>query len=361
MKNLTKALIVTGMLTALSCTESYIDDIVAVAPGPDTAAPQIVVNFPLEGTLIRVVEDVTPITINFEVTDDIEIDEITVSLNGNNLATFREFLDFRRFVRTFNYPNLGNGTHRLIVSAKDKAGKTSTQTVNFEKVEPYRPIYDGEIFYLPFDGDFTELVSITNANVVGNPGFADGISGRAFAGASNAYLTFPTAGLLNQEFSASFWYRVNASPDRAGILVIGPPDPNNPATPNNRSRGFRFFREAAGPNQRLILNVGNGNADNWFVGGPSSDLNPSLSEWVHMAFSISNNQVTVYVNGEIASQGGFPGIDWTGCDVISIGSGAPRFMEWGHLSDRSLFDELRLFNKALSQQEVRTILSNERP
>jgi hypothetical protein len=52
-------------------------------------------------------------------------------------------------------------------------------------------------------------------------------------------------------------------------------------------------------------------------------------------------------------------VDWTGCDVLSIASGAPRFMEWGHLSDQSLFDELRLFNKALSQAEVQAVMDGD--
>lgn len=343
------------------CTDSYIDDIVAVDPGPDNAAPEVLINFPIEGTLIRVVEDETAIDINFEVRDDIEIDVITISLNGNQLESFNDFIDYRRAVKTFTYPSLGNGEHTLSITATDKSGKSTVETVRFEKVEPYRPVYEGEVFYLPFDGDYTELVNIRNANVSGSPSFVEGISGRAYAGAANAYLTFPTTGLLGQEFSAVFWYKVNASPDRAGLLVIGPPDPNNPTNQNNRSKGFRFFREAAGPNQRFKLNVGNGGADNWFDGGAAADLNPADGEWAHMAFTISGSQVTVYINGEVVSQGGFPGIDWAGCDVLSIGSGAPRFTEWGHLSDQSYFDELRIFNRSLNQNEIRAIIDAEKP
>ncbi|HKZ37938.1 MAG TPA: hypothetical protein VJ184_09820, partial [Chryseolinea sp.] len=64
----------------------------------------------------------------------------------------------------------------------------------------------------------------------------------------------------------------------------------------------------------------------------------------------------VYINGEIVSQGSFNGVDWAGCDVLSIASGAPRFMEWNHLSDLSLYDELRLFNRALTQEEVKATM-----
>jgi len=61
----------------------------------------------------------------------------------------------------------------------------------------------------------------------------------------------------------------------------------------------------------------------------------------------------------VVKQGDFAGIDWTGADILSIMSGAPRFTGWNHLSDESYMDELRLFNKALTQEEVQTIMSDE--
>jgi hypothetical protein len=130
-----------------------------------------------------------------------------------------------------------------------------------------------------------------------------------------------------------------------------------PATPNNRKNGFRFFREGSPTNQTFKLNVGNGTADSWFDGGAAASINPTNTDWVHLAFTISDSNVVVYINGVVVSQGAFTGVDWTGCDVLSIASGAPRFMEWGHLSDLSHYDELRLFNKALTQEEVQAIMN----
>jgi hypothetical protein len=360
MKNI-KLLIIGMLLVSFGCTDSYIDEIVRVEPGPDVTAPEVTITFPLEGTLIRVVEDVTPININFEIVDDIEIESIQVSLDGTQIASFEEFLDFRRFVKTYTYPNLSNGNHVLTITGKDTSGKTTTKTVNFEKVEPYTPVYDGEIFYLPFDGDYTELVTITNPTVNGNPGFGGGVIGLAYSGANNANIAFPTTNLQNPEFSAVFWYKVNGSPDRAGIMVMGPPDTNNPNNMNNRSAGFRLFRENAGGKQRVKLNVGNGTADNWFDGGPAADIDPAAGEWAHVAFTISGSRCAVYINGQVASQGNFSGVSWAGCNILSIASGAPRFTEWGHLSDGSLFDELRIFNKALTQTEIQTIIAAEKP
>lgn len=347
-------------LSIVGCEQSYIDEIQRVDPGQDVEAPVVSFNFPTNGTQIRVVEDITPLVINLEVTDDIEIKEVTLSLNGQEIARFDEFRDFRRAILEFTYEELPNGEHTLEARAVDMSDRVTVQVVNFEKIEPYRPIYDNEIFYAPFDGDFTELVRIQSPTVNGTGlGFVEGKVGRAYRGSSNGFLVYPASNLTNQEFSAVFWYKLNGSPDRAGLLVMGPPDEISPANPNNRSKGFRLFREAAGPNQRFKLNVGNGTSDNWFDGGAAADISPLSNEWSHIAITISQQQCTVYINGEIVSRGTYPGINWENCDIISVGSGAPRFVGWGHNSTQSLIDELRIFDAELSQQQIRAIMQNE--
>jgi hypothetical protein len=217
---------------------------------------------------------------------------------------------------------------------------------------------------MPFDGDNKELFSNADATVTGATGFAgesaDGTD--AFAGAADSYLTLPATALTTAEFSASFWYYVNADPARAGILVISPEDTGNagyPGVQNLRTSGFRFFREGSPTAQIFKLNVGTGDGESWFDGGAAATLDPATAGWVHMAFSISGSSATVYIDGEVVSQGDFPGIDWTGCDLISIGSGAPRFTEWGHLSDLSYIDELRFFEKALTQEEVQNVRNSD--
>jgi hypothetical protein len=227
----------------------------------------------------------------------------------------------------------------------------------------YTPKYDGEIFYMPFEDNLKELVTQSNATKVGTPGFAAGKVGQAYAGAADSYLTFPADGLKGNQISAAFWLKINATPDRAGILVMGPEDTENadyPLKQNNRKSGFRFFREKAGDNQRFKLNAGNGTADTWFDGGVAADVDPTTGNWVHLAYTISATEAVVYINGKVVKQGDFSGINWDGCDVLSIMSGAPRFSGWDHLSDLSLMDELRIFNKALTQAEVKTIMDNEK-
>jgi hypothetical protein len=217
---------------------------------------------------------------------------------------------------------------------------------------------ESAIFKMSFEDNYTDGVSGADATVVGTPGFAGnnaGFDGNAYAGAVDAYLTFPAEGLQSEAFSASFFMKVNATPDRAGVLVMGPVDDANPDAMNNRKNGFRFFRENAGGKQRFKLNVGNGTADSWFDGGSAADVDPTTDEWVHIAFTISNTESVVYIDGQVAKQGVFTGVDWTGCDVLSIMSGAPRFTGWGHQSDASQMDELMLFSKALTADEVQIL------
>ncbi|TXD81980.1 LamG domain-containing protein [Subsaximicrobium wynnwilliamsii] len=556
-----------ALLMFQSCYEG-IDEISAVESGPDAGAPLITIMKPAEGLEIQVPELVTSTAIEFKVVDDIEIDDVTVFLDGNQIGYFDTFVDYRTANEAFVYNNITTGDHVLTVVAKDISGNSTTSTSNFTKSPPYTPIFAGEQFYMPFDGDFTELISITAATEVGNPGFAGsgyagsnayeagtgnhlsfplddltlgnnfsaafwykvnatpnragilvigddaddrfqgfrlfreasgdqqriklnvgtgageswndgglvdpasgdwahvaftisdtetkiyingmevnmagmsapvdwsgcndiiigaggptfsywdhlsdssamdelrlfnttlsqseitqmvaqgsqifqmsfngsyaesysdmeattvgnpGFAGEAFAGtnayagAADSYLTFPTTGLLNSEFTASFRYKLDADPDRAGILVIGPTDTDNPDAQNKRTNGFRFFRENAGGMQRFKLNVGNGEGENWFDGGTAADVDPATNEWVHLAFTISDSECVVYINGDVAAQGAFPGVDWTDCDIMSIMSGAPRFTGWGHQSDLSYMDELRIFDKALTQEEIQSL------
>lgn len=338
-----------------------IDPLTEVDPGADASAPQVIINSPTEGSTIKVLETTTSITVDFEVTDDIEVGTIKVALDGQTIENYSGgFLDYRRvLVDDLVYNGLTDGTHELSVTATDLDGKSTTSSVSFSKEPPYTPKYNGEIFYLAFDGNYTDLISFQNPTVEGSPGFdGDNVNGpNSYRGAMDSYLTYTGEDLKNSEFSAIFWLKVNAVPDRAGVLVMGPPliDGIN----NDLTKGFRFFRENAGGMQRFKLNVGSGSSGHWFDGNIAADVDPTVDEWVNFAFSISGSQATVYIDGQIVSQGDFPGIDWTDVDVLSVMSGAPNFTQWNHWSDESLMDELRIFNRAITQQEVQQIMADD--
>jgi hypothetical protein len=342
------------MLPIVSCNDG-IDGITEIAPGVDATAPVVKIISPTEGTTIKVFEDVTSLNIKIEVTDDIEISNISILIDGSEITSFNLFNDYRRALEEYTYDSLVDGDHILTVKATDIEGKITSSVVNFSKEPPYSPLFNGESLYMPFDGDYRDLIGFTIADQIGSPGFAgSGFAGtNAYKGAADSFLEFPVQGLLSNEFSGAFWYKVNASPDRAGILVVG----NN--TPENRNQGFRLFREGSGTEQRIKLNVGTGTGESWNDGGV---INVTAGQWINIAFTISQTKTKIYFNGvEQLSVDLAAPIDWTGCNTLTIGSGGKTFSYWNHKSDFSAMDELRLFNKALTQSDIQIMMNSFNP
>lgn len=349
-------LLLGALFTYTACQDGYIDDINPIDPGTDENAPAVTIGYPSSAVvLIPFTDESTNIDFEFEVRDDIEISSIAIALNGQPLETYADFLDFRRVKASFTSENLALGDYEFEVKATDIAGKTTAKVHKFEISNVYAAKYPGEIFYMPFEGNvYLDLLGNISATRVGNPGFAAGKSGRAYAGATDSYLTVPTEGLVGNEFSASFWYKINNTPQNGGILTVSPPDASN----NKRSSGFRLFREPGEPgHQRIKLNVGTGTSDSWFDGGAAADISSS-ADWVHIAFTIAPGRCAVYIDGEVVKEGEFASISWADCESLSIGSGAPNFTEWNHKSDLSLIDDLRFFNKALTTEEVSNIFED---
>lgn len=221
---------------------------------------------------------------------------------------------------------------------------------------------DGQMFYMSFDEDLEDFQSLMEATKVGNPGTADGKKGKAYKGASNSYLTFNVASMaapLGSEMTFGFWYNLNGTPNNAGILTISPKTDGAAADKqNNRTSGIRIFREGSVEKQRIKANVGNGTADSWLDGGDKADLIPATAGWKHIALVLSTGKARLYIGGNEVAATDLSKISWNGCDIMSIGSGAPRFTEWKHLSDNSLIDELKIFNKALSEAEIKSLSAN---
>jgi len=225
-----------------------------------------------------------------------------------------------------------------------------------DKVFP-EPFEEGLIFYMPFDNNYTEAISEINANIIENPSFGSGIISEAYLGAANSYITFNTSNFAESpktNFSVAFWYKINLTPSKAGIITMGPvTDGADENHQNNRNYGIRIFREN-NDGKVFTFNIGNGSYDSWLIADskPLEDNN----QWVHITLTLSNDKARIYYDGEEVVSGDVS-VNWSGCDLISIGSGAPRFNEWGHLSDESLIDDLRLYNKTLSKVEIDNLIA----
>ena len=336
--------------------EQGIDPITQVNPGPDGSSPVVTVKLPTENYEIKTGELVSPVKIDFEVTDDIELGNVSVKFDGTDIKTYSsaDYKDYRRLIDTLKYDNVTMGNHTITIVAADLAGKTTTKTINISKVPPYSPKYDGEVFFMPFEGDFMEMISFKSATKVGSPTFADdGLQNtKAYKGAANSYIKFPITSFKNNEFTVGMWVKLNASPDRAGIITVG-------ATPDNRNNGFRLFREGSATEQRIKLNVGIGTSDVWNDGDV---VNPKTGDWVHVAITVKATENTIYINGTpVRTTVMASPINWDGCSDMVIGSGEPTFAYWDHKSDLSKYDDIRIFNKALTTEEIQGVINDDSP
>lgn len=333
---------------AVSC-EKGLDPIIPVAPKPDQSVPTLVINYPVEGKPFVSPDEPAKIAFKLVATDDIELKSVVLQLDGVEIASFTQFKDYRRLDLNYDY-DLAAGDHTLFVTVTDLTDKNVSGTVNFSKITApvYAPL-DGEVLYFPLDGYYLDLISGNAVTLVGAPGFATGKVNDAYAGATDAYMTYPTAGVTGSEFSLSFWYKINAVPDRAGIVAISPPtDIANP----DRTKGLRLFRETDGINQKIGINIGIGDIDVWM--NPFITVPPD-EDWMHIAISISTTHAIVYVNNAIAQETDIASkIDWTNCSSITIGSGEPNFIYWLHFSDLSLYDEMHFFTRAITAAEVQS-------
>lgn len=360
MRKINKSIIgLFALILMVSCNDG-IDSISYVDPGPDEGAPVVNITYPVDGASIPSVELVSAIDVAFNVSDDIEIMTISVAMNGNEIASFNtaSFVDYRNYADEIPYEGLAIGFHTLTVTATDIAGKTTVATSNFEKAPPYSPLFAGEMFYMPFNDDYMEFVSLTFPGQVGSPIFAGEakIGTNAYRGALNSYLSFPLAQTeaLGTAFSGMFWYKVSGTPDRAGIIAIGTDD-----IAENRNQGLRLFREGSATQQTIKLNVGTGTGESWNDGAV---IDVAAGEWVNVAFTVSDTQTVLYFNGTPVNTGTMTApVDWTGCNNITIGSGGPTFSYWNHLHDTSAIDELRLFNTTLSQDDIQNIIMTTAP
>ncbi len=333
-------------LVAVSC-EDYLDPINEVQTANDVSKPQVTINFPEEGQ--PVIDTISIVTVKLEATDDIELKSVVIQLDGAQVASISSFKDYRRAVLEVKC-DVPDGDHTISVVATDLTGKTSDpKSVNFKKItgEGYIPM-DGEALYLSFNDNYVDFISGEEAGIVGSPGFAEGKVKSAYAGATDAYLTFPATAVMTDEFSVAFWYKINATPPRGGILAISPPG-------DSRNSGLRMFHENSGDNQNLGLNFGIGEVEVWI--NPFVTI-PPTQDWMHIAISISTTHATIYVDGTVAKEQDIDAkISWANCTSISIGSGMPNFGYWEHYSDLSLYDEMHMFTRALSASEVSDLYS----
>lgn len=215
------------------------------------------------------------------------------------------------------------------------------------------------VAYWSFDGNLIDSVSNT-AGVSTGTGFSPGNKGQALQGALNSYVTAaPSANVVAlKSFTVTTW--INTPPPTTGIIGIF-----SLSNPKEFWGNIEVFIENGSTNEngKLRIHINNG-------GDKTYEANNVLNlfdKWVGLAISYdeTTGAVKVYVNGSRASSGTVSGL--TGpLNFVNTGQivfGTAQFQtspsstsasgkqEWASYLTGQL-DEFRIYNKALSDEEV---------
>jgi len=132
----------------------------------------------------------------------------------------------------------------------------------------------------------------------------------------------------------------------------GPPgqDYQGIVAKGNTPRSYSLYTQAAGTLHFSTTSEGA------YVGSSSTGQVP-LNEWVHVAAMVANGSHLYYINGEPAGEGG-GGITLPGtADTASVVIG--RTHEGSTRSFLGMIDDVRIYNKALTQDEIEQVMRGD--
>ncbi len=257
------------------------------------------------------------------------------------------------------------------------------------------------IAYWPFEGNANDIKGGLTATVTGTPTYTTGVRGQAYQGATGAYATLTPAGTLPSQlgsYTVSYWYYLPAQPDtnttqgvffysgstQQGELV------NEIEAPANKNLAGDSVRIHPG-----FIDIGDAPNYEYFI--PETFDTGAIGKWVFFTVTYNGGTSTylTYQNGQITGANtafsppvpmnpsnnpypasyNSPNLLYTdGSKATPLGNlkftDAPGYFTIGSWPD-GLFgqssvkanflgklDELRLYNKALTQPEVTGLFLN---
>jgi arabinan endo-1,5-alpha-L-arabinosidase len=234
-------------------------------------------------------------------------------------------------------PGAGEGNATATLTATITKG-TEKATKSFNIVVFPRKAA-GEIAHYSFNGNLTDSLGKVAAGTVtgdridndgGNAAFAEGINGEAAAFDGTSGIRLPNGLISSNTYSVSFWVK---------------PDQLTPFTTT-------FFGARDGNNWVTLVPQGPVGSQTMIWSGTAwydavTGMTINANEWTHLAFTVDEGQIAVYVNGvEKYNQGGFPNVFTTTNGTFGLG------VNWWDTPYKGLIDELHIYEGAISPAKV---------
>lgn len=219
------------------------------------------------------------------------------------------------------------------------------------------------VAYWGFNGNLVDSVSGT-AGTNSGTSFSTGIKGQALQGAANSYvLSTPSAGVTSiHSFTMTYW--VNSPAPSTGIIGM---------VSLAKTDGFwgniePFFENgSSNTNGKFRVHIQNGASDTWIS---KDNIVNMFDKWTAIAFSYDQLSTTLklYVNGGLVYTNvvaGFGPINFTSVGKLVFGcvqfqttpsqTSSTGSQSWANYLTGRL-DEVRIYNKALTDNEVNSLV-----
>lgn len=238
-----------------------------------------------------------------------------------------------------NRPAKGKGDALVTLAATITKGSTST-TKSFVVVVREESI-GGLIARYAFDNNLTDSTGVLAAGTVsgafidtagGSISYATGVKGSAAVFNGSSGVRLPNGIISKNTYTVSLWL----NPDQLTEFTT------------------TFFGARTTDAWVSLLPKGHGWVGNasmvwsgtaWYDAGLG--MNIPVGQWSHMAFTVNNGTLKVYVNGVQKFSGtNFPNVFTNNSCVFSLG------VNWWDTPYKGLMDELRIYETALTAEEV---------
>jgi arabinan endo-1,5-alpha-L-arabinosidase len=222
------------------------------------------------------------------------------------------------------------GSVDITATATDGSGATATYTLE---------VVDEAIVHYSFEGDLTDEQGGSSGTITGNKAdntggtitYDDGISGQAAVFNGSSGIRLPN-GLI-----ASDSYTVSMS------VYVQQGSQYTPAFFGAQSGNSWISLVPRGPGSSQPTMLWSGTT--WY--DASTGMQIPIGEWAHVAFTVEDGRITVYVNGEAKFTGtGFPDVFTSNDAVFALG------VNYWDTPFTGMIDELLIYNAALSAEQI---------
>lgn len=253
-----------------------------------------------------------------------------------------------------------NGAVDKVIVGNAGSGYTGSPAVTIAPPpSPKPPFSDGLVAYYPFNGNANDESGNGNNGTVHGALLAADRFGSAnstfrFDGTS-AYIEVPSSTTLTfaQQITVSAWMRTDhflpsqADGGGSGYCLV------------TKGRDIEGKDDWAclvdGNAQRFALSVANG----WVYWNATTPL--SASVWQQVIYSFDGSKMRTFLNGQISGQQPAPGTFDISAGSVRIGAYAPVNGVQSKAFFRGELDDVRIYNRALTEQEIKDLYRYEAP